>query len=47
VSAIAVGAPFGGTPGGACVESELSAAHVAPFSGKPGAIVYQFFVAPK
>jgi hypothetical protein len=47
VSGVTVGAPFGGTPSGACVEGELSAAHVAPYSGKPGVVVYQFFVAPK
>jgi hypothetical protein len=47
VSNVAPGVPFGGTPSGACVEGELSAAHVAPFSGKPGVVVYQFFVAPK
>lgn len=47
VSGVALGAPFAGTPSGECVTSELSAARVAPFAGKPGVVVYQFFVAPK
>jgi hypothetical protein len=47
VSGVVVGPPFAGTPTGACVAEGLSAAHVPPFAGKPGALVYRFFVAPK
>ena len=39
-----VGVPFRGTPTGECVADDLSAAHVAPFAGKEGVVVYQFFV---
>lgn len=47
VSHVAVGGPFAGTQTGACVVDGLSAAHVTPFEGKPGVVVYRFYVAPR
>lgn len=47
VKDVAVGVPFRGTPAGDCVAEDLSTAHVPPYAGKEGVIVYQFFVALK
>jgi hypothetical protein len=47
VSHVVVGVPFRGTPTGECVADDLSAARVAPFAGRQGVMVYQFFVALK
>jgi hypothetical protein len=47
VSRVVLGGPFHGTPCGDCVTEALSAAHVAPFLGKPGSVNYRFFVAAK
>jgi hypothetical protein len=44
VSHVDVGAPFRGTPSGACVAEGLGAATIPPFSGGPGTVVYRFFV---
>jgi hypothetical protein len=46
VSEHVVSPPFAGTPTGACVGDALAQAHVAPFVGKPGVLVYRFYVAP-
>ncbi|HTR03871.1 MAG TPA: hypothetical protein VMN82_11800 [Thermoanaerobaculia bacterium] len=45
VSHVAVGPPFGGTGTGACVSEVLQTAKMPPFGGKPGTLVYRFFVA--
>jgi len=47
VSASVLGAPFAGTPSGACVTEALSGARVAPFHGKPAVVVHRFVVASK
>ncbi len=47
VSERVVSPPFAGTPTGACVADALGEAHVAPFLGKPGVMVYKFYVAQK
>jgi serine/threonine protein kinase len=47
VSQAVVGVPFKGTQAGECVADQLSTARVAPFAGKEGVVVYQFFVALK
>jgi hypothetical protein len=47
VSQAVVGVPFKGTKAGECVAGQLSTARVAPFSGREGVVVYQFFVALK
>jgi hypothetical protein len=36
--------PFAGSPEGACVASRFKQAHVAPFEGAPGSIVYNFHI---
>jgi serine/threonine protein kinase len=45
VSHVAVGPPFGGTGTGGCVSDALQTAKMPPYGGKPGFIVYRFFVA--
>ncbi len=47
VSHVDVGAPFRGTPSGACVADGLSAATIPPFGGAQGTVVYRFFVGIK
>jgi hypothetical protein len=47
VSERVVSPPFAGTPAGACVADALAEAHVPPFIGKPGVMVYRFYVAQK
>ncbi len=46
VTHVLVGPPFGGTGTGACVSEALQTAKMPPFGGKPGTLVYRFFVAP-
>jgi serine/threonine protein kinase len=46
VTRVVVGAPIGGTGTGACVSEILQAAKMSPFGGKPGTLVYRFYVAP-
>jgi serine/threonine protein kinase len=38
--------PFAGSPEAACVASRFKQAHVAPFEGAPGSIVYNFHIPP-
>lgn len=47
VSRVAVGTPFTGTGTGACVAEVLQKAKVPPFGGKPGVLMYRFYVAPR
>ena len=47
VTHVAVGPPFSGTGTGACVSEALQTAKMPPFGGKPGTLVYRFFVAPR
>jgi len=46
VTHVVVGPPFSGTGTGACVSDALQTAKMPPFGGKPGTLVYRFFVAP-
>jgi serine/threonine protein kinase len=46
VQHVSVGVPFTGTPTGQCVADALGAVHIPSFGGRPGVLVYRFFVAP-
>jgi len=44
VSRVVIGVPFTGTGTGACVSDALQTAKMPSFGGKPGTLVYKFFV---
>ena len=43
---LTMGPPFSGTPEGACIADRFRGARVQPFRGTPGAINYNFTLAP-
>jgi hypothetical protein len=47
VSHVEISVPFTGTPTGVCVSETLTTARVGAFGGKPGIVLYRFYVAPK
>ena len=44
--AVVLGAPFAGTPRGACVEGSFASAHVPAFAGNPVTVSKSFAISP-